>query len=368
MRKVTQVALALILFAGGLSPVNASGAATLSFVTTSAGEFQPAAGERVKIDFALGAPGIVTLELYSPDGDLVRSIASTAAFKPGRHSLEWDGRDDKGEVVPDEAYHPVLRCTCGESPAVADSRGVTGGAVIEKIRPELSSDGTIAFDLPHPSRTLVRVGIKGGAMMRAIDTWSPRAAGRVRVAWDGYDQSHATRLLGQPGLAVLVTAFTLPDHSLIASGNTRLNYFAYRKARGWSVPVVDGSSAKLERDGKRLARQASLPRSLMQDPRVSIRIIESVTQDAGGAYQIQGPVTFRVDMPDEDKWLVQQSLYEVGFFLDAQFVSEEETGFTPISWRWDPAGTASGEHTMTVNISGFWGQVGVASLRVVLSK
>ena len=67
-------------------------------------------------------------------------------------------------------------------------------------------------------------------------------------------------------------------------------------------------------------------------------------------------------MPAEDKWPLEQSLYEVSFFLDQQFVSEEETGYTPLTWRWDPAGLAPGLHVMTVNVSGYWGHVGVASV------
>ena len=64
---------------------------------------------------------------------------------------------------------------------------------------------------------------------------------------------------------------------------------------------------------------------------------------------------------------MQQSLYEVAFFLDYQFVSEEETGYTPLSWRW--AGNAEpGLHTMTVNISGLWGQVGVGTVKFLVKE
>lgn len=364
LRELTMVSWASLSIAG----VSLSQAAVIELKTSSATEFQPSAGQKTTIGYTLGTTGAVTLEIYSGDGDLVRSMRAKSPLRAGAHTFEWDGRDDQGRIVPDEAYHPVLKCACGEpTQVIVDSRRASGGVVIEKIRPQLGSDGTISFDLPQPSRALVRVGIKGGAMMRAIDTWSPRAAGRARVVWDGFDQSGVVNLLGQPGLAVLVTAFTLPDHTIIASGNEQITYTSYRASRDWTVPVVDTTPGKLERDGKRLSRQASLPRSLLHDPRVSIRIVEPAAEVAGGAYKVSGPVTFRVDMPAEDKWLVQQSLYEVGFFLDHQFVSEEETGYTPISWRWDPAGVAPGEHTMTVNISGFWGQVGVASVRLLLT-
>lgn len=162
-----------------------------------------------------------------------------------------------------------------------------------------------------------------------------------------------------------MTAFTLPDHAVIAYGNDRLTYFAYRTERGWKPPVPREQLGSLERDGKRLSRQALLPRSLLQDPRVRLKAEGRVVRRGGSdAVLVKGPLTFRVDIPQEDKWLLQQSLYEVAFFLDHQFVSEEETGYTPLSWRWLPAELPAGLHTMTVNVSGLWGQVGVASVRL----
>jgi hypothetical protein len=343
--------------------------AVAAFEPLARAEFQPSAGERLPIAIRLNRSGTVTLAIYSGDNDLMRTLVKGRTLGAGRHEFVWDGRDEQGLIVPNEAYQPVLTCVCGgDAPLVLDARGQTGGMVIEKIRPELSADGAIHFDLPTPARTLVRVGIKGGAMMRALDAWSPRSAGRVRLTWDGLDQSGVARLLGEPGLTVLVTAFSLPDHAIITSGSVPYNYFEYRSKRKWSVPAADAKHGALERDGKRLSRQASLPRSLLADPRVSLTIVENVPKTPSGLWKVKGPVTLKVDMPAEDKWLVQQSLYEVGFFLDYQFVSEEETGYTPLSWRWDPVGVAPGEHTMTVNISGFWGQVGVASIRMMIEK
>ena len=141
------------------------------------------------------------------------------------------------------------------------------------------------------------------------------------------------------------------------------DYAAYRTARGWEIPPLRIEEIRLERDGERLMRQSQVPLSHLPDPRVSLRIVEDLPRRDDGLLLVRGPVTFRVDMDAEDKWLLDQSLYEVSFFLDRRFVSEEETGYTPLSWRWDPAGLGPGAHTMTVNISGFAGHVGVASVR-----
>ena len=51
-------------------------------------------------------------------------------------------------------------------------------------------------------------------------------------------------------------------------------------------------------------------------------------------------------------------------FIDNEFVAEEEQGFVPFVWRWSPGryGIEPGEHVLTVNVSGYNGQVGVRNL------
>jgi hypothetical protein len=339
-------------------------AAALEIGALPAVEFRPASAESAKIPVRLTRAGEVFVDLFTGDGDRVRTLASDGPLPPGEHVLVWDGRDESGEVVPDEAYHIVLRCRCGPGEeGRSDPRQSSGGQSLGSIRPELGADGGITFDLKAPARVMVRVGARGGAMMRSLEVWRPRAPGRVRVQWDGMDASGVESLLGSEGLTVMVAAFALPDATLLTSGNRKRDYAAYRKARGWAWPQARQEDIRLERNGVRLMRQSQLPISSLRDPRASLAIVEKLPRRADGMPVIRGPVTFRADMAAEDKWALEQTLYEVSFFLDRQFVSEEETGFTPLSWRWDPAGVSPGPHTMTVNISGFAGHVGVASVR-----
>ena len=352
-----------LLITGGTVSASPARAATLEALPRP--EFQPSRGETVTIPVRLPSSCRLRVDIFTGDGDLVRSLADRQPRKPGRHGVVWDGRDSAGELVPDEAYHPVLSCRTAAGETVrADPRRNTGGWPLGSLKPVLSSDGTISVDLESPSRLLVRLGMKGGAMMRAVEAWTPRAAGRTRIKWDGYDASGVDRILGKEGLTVLVTGFSLPDGTIITSGNEKASYPAYRLRRGWGTPAVKPEEVKTERAGRRLSRQSQLPVSLLREPRVSITIAENASARSDGAFLAKGPITFRVNVPPEDRWLLQQSLYEVSFFLDQQFVSEEETGYTPLSWRWDPVGVSPGRHVMTVNLSGFWGQVGVASIPI----
>lgn len=344
------------------APASAAARAVLEPGALPNVEFHPARGETVALPFALRVPGHVRVQLYTGDGECIRTVKGEGKLAPGAHQLVWDGKDDQGEVVPDEAYHAVFVCDCGGREVRVDARRRSGGVSLDPVKPALSADGAIGFELREPARVLVRVGIKGGALMRSLRSWQPQAPGRTRLEWDGYDASGVERLLGKEGLAVMVTAFTLPSQTVIASGNARAGYVEYRRRRGLGTPTARVEEVALERDGQRLTRQSQVPVSLLRDPRTTLSVAEPLERRADGALTVSGPVTFRVDVPPEDRWLVQQSLYEVSFFLDQQFVSEEETGYTPLSWRWDPAGVSTGRHVVTVNVSGFWGHVGVASL------
>lgn len=351
----------VVLF--GMVPLAVAGGegAPLGFQERPRTEFQPAEGEELTIPFRLTEPGEVRLTLYSGDGDLIRGLGPRE-LEPGSHEWTWDGRDESGDVVPDEAYFPVLTCDCPKGRTVVDPRRESGGVPIEELGVRVAGDGTITYRLPEPARTLVRAGIEGGAMVKSLDTWSPHTAGRVRQNWKS-NGAMTAGLRNHPDRAVLVRAFTLPDHAIITSGNDRWDYLTYRRERNWPPPDFDPEAAKPSggEDG-RLARQARLPHSMRRDPSISLEVVDGVTGHSQGLPVIAEGATFRVDMAERDRWLMQQSLYEVAFFLDYRFVSEEETGYTPLSWRWS-GNTEPGVHTMTVNVSGLWGQVGVATIR-----
>ena len=61
---------------------------------------------------------------------------------------------------------------------------------------------------------------------------------------------------------------------------------------------------------------------------------------------------------------MQEQLYEVAFFVNGDFVSEEENGYVPIGWIWSTAALTPGRHLLTVNLTGFTGRVGTKTTSV----
>lgn len=337
--------------------------AQVSLLRLSSTELAAARGESVSYTVRTTTPGALTLEVLTGDGDVVRRLQQPAT-NAGEHSLAWDGKDAAGRPVPDEAYCVRALLEAGGKTMVDDPCQRSGGEVVAGLQPQLTASGDITYALPHAARVLIRVGVKNGAMMRSLSVWRPRPAGRNLQRWNGFDDSGLVDLRSDR-LALLVTAFRLPDFSVITTGNEGLDYRAWRSAQGWpEKPDLPQSAASqpLERGGQRIARQHYAARYKDREPRISVTLARRDGQPLDPAAPLPDELRISVDLHPEDRWLMQEQLYEVAFFVNGDFVSEEENGYVPIAWIWNTAGMKPGKHLLTVNLTGFTGRVGTRSI------
>ncbi|MEO6664931.1 MAG: FlgD immunoglobulin-like domain containing protein [Rubrivivax sp.] len=332
----------------------------------SAGELASATGAAVVYTVRTEQPGTLSLELLTGDGDVVRRLVKSDA-QAGAHQLSWDGKDERGQTVPDEAYcaRAVLQAASGR--VEDDPCKRTGGEVLANIKPSISPNSDIAYTLEKPARVLIRVGIKNGAMMRSLSVWRPRPAGRNLQRWNGFDESGQVDLRTDR-LALLVTAFQLPDFSVITTGQDGMDYRAWRTAQGWperpDTPVEGDKTTPLERNGVRIARQHYMARYKDSEPRITVAMEDLTGKSIGADGTAPEQVRLSVDLHPEDRWLMQEQLYEVAFFVDGDFVSEEENGYVPIGWLWNTSNLKPGRHLLTVNLTGFTGRVGTKTIVV----
>ena len=358
--------LLLILLFWPLPVLAGAGEAGVGFGDYQRTEFSPARGQTFEIPVSVRQDAAVEARILTSDGDPVRSLSSPGVWKPGTHHLVWDGKDDAGQVVPDEAYLPVIRATLPDgSVEIVDPRKHSGGEVVEDLNVRITASKDIAYTLPGPSRVMIRAGVKNGPMLRSLAEWAPRGAGQNIHRWDGHDQNGLVDLRREKDLTVLVTAFRLPEHAILVFGNRALDYRAYRKEKGWPDRVVRREDMRLVREGKRISRHYYFPRSRDAIPVITLTLPKELARSKAGLPVVNNgqAVLIRVDIPPADRWLMNESLYEVGFFLDQAFLAEEEQGYVPIGFLWRPKGLSPGTHLLSVNISGFSGKVGVASLQ-----
>lgn len=363
MVRILSAMLALIV----LFPLAAMGA-EVEFAPYASPEFNPSRGEKFRIPFKLSSEAEVSVKIFTSDGDHVTTVTKTGTLKPGTHELLWDGKDPKGMIVPDDAYVPVLSAKLKNGKTVdIDPRTYSGGEVVENLNVEVTPTQEITYHLPAPARVLIRVGIKNGPMMRSLINWVPKTAGKNIQRWNGFDADSLIDLRNHERLSVLVTAYQLPEHAIITMGNEKVSYGDYRSKKGFPDITRGASEMKLERDGKRISRNYYMPRFKDRDPKVFMALLGNQKKTQEGVPILEDATSVKVNITEEDRKLIQESLYEVAFFVDNEFVSEEEQGYMPLTWIYKPVGLAPGNHILTVNVSSLSGQMGVKSLAFNIS-
>lgn len=324
--------------------------------------FSPSQGEKFRVVLTgLKADTQGQLDLYSGDQDLITSLSFIA--KQDKTIVMWDGKDLDGQQVPDEAYSPVVRYTEDDIEKVADFRQTSGGEELESFEKNIE-DGRIEYTLPADARVLIRAGIKQGPMLRSVVDWHPRAAGFHAERWNGFDQDNVFNIAHDLGVGYLIAAYTLPSHSIITYGNTSEDYRTYRERKGWALPKMPLGMVQLSREGRRLSREYFQPLLQQRSPRITVKMTEPAGNREIREIKHLDEIVTLVDLHPDDEQYLDQSRYEVSFFVDNRFLAEEEQGYVPLRWKWSPSrfGLKPGKHILTVNISGYEGQVGVKNI------
>ncbi len=346
--------LNVTLFAGEL----------MTLLPYKSNEFSPALKQTFKLSYTLSEDANVTWEIYTPDNNLIRTIKADNS-KKGEHTIVWDGKDEKGVVVPDEAYNIVLTAKNSTHAQTIDPR-LTGGEILEELQTKVDKTGNISYTLSSPARVLVRAGIENGPLLRVISNWAVKNKGKVRQRWSMRDADNLIDIATLP-FGVAVSAFSLPKHTIITINNKTLDYYTYFKDQNLSCNTLPKEKQLLEREGKAISKHIYACRIKDRDPRLYLSMPKNNEKEQNLSVLTNGkPTLVKVSMHPEDEALLEKAKYEVSFFVDFEFISEEELGFMPISWNFVPNGIKKGEHILTVNVSSFTGQVGVKSYKFIL--
>ncbi|MEO8190421.1 MAG: hypothetical protein ABI682_08760 [Acidobacteriota bacterium] len=171
---------------------------------------------------------MISISILDPDGLVVRHLISRSRAPRGRRAWVWDGRDDVGEVVSDEAYS--FKLDIGSRTAYFPASERQQEISIERAEFD-AHRGLISYELPRASRVRITAsdGVQGG-ISRVIVDWQPRTAGSILEPWNGFDESGQINILSSRESRISIEARALSKNPLIALGNRRLN-FQDRKAK-----------------------------------------------------------------------------------------------------------------------------------------
>ena len=312
----------IVLFAGlCLASVAAFSETTLELVDDAVKQFNPSAGEIARLAVIV-PPNSERIEavVYASDGEKVRTLGTKGDIGE-RAELIWDGRNERGNIVPDEAYglHLTALDASGTLITELDLRE-NGNAPLSFASGRMNADLSIEATLERAARVQVRIGIEGGPLLRTLDDWRPRVAGRFTVPWDGYDQSGVAYVADDTALKTLVSTRELPKGAFLTFGSD----------------------------------------SITQEYAISPNLLSILTTCASKNAERM----FDVTVNRAASKIPVDGDYEVAFYVDHAFVSEEERGYLPIRWRWNASGTTRNHHLLTVNLLKFDGDILLGSTRV----
>jgi flagellar hook assembly protein FlgD len=303
------------------------------------------------VGFVLSAAAAVQLNIYDREDYLIRRIDAGPRTK-GEQRIEWDRRDSDGHIVPAGVYTYAIHATQKDQSRIYDLSDLTGGEIVavDAIAYDAATK-KLTFQTAKPGMVLLRAGIKDGMLLKTVVNVQPYPAGSHEIRWDGWDESHTIDLGTHPRLSFAGEAWGLPTNAVMLSSG------AESKPQEYQRPSTERRDAGEMPFGRNI--HYYYERVGGRD--VSIEFT-SLSSNASAAQPLTGPSNFRVVIAPSDLPFINTQRYEVVFFLNGSMLYENETAYSPFTWRWDPSLLPAGQHVLTAVISTFSGYFGSASL------
>lgn len=197
---------------------------TLSNVGISRNTINTAASEFSTIFFTIDAPATVTLKIIpenqGPTGTPVYQ-SSQAAPAAGAYLFTWDGKNNAGQVVPDEAYIYILEASVGTSAGLYSPPAPTGTGTVNcsqstGLDPAKNIPMTVTYTPAQPSR--VNIVIDWGSQNFKIMDAVAATQDSHTFVWDGRNPSG--KLLDFGAKATCSVASLLGENHIITTGDT----------------------------------------------------------------------------------------------------------------------------------------------------
>jgi len=313
----------------------------------------------VVVRYRLSRAASVSLDIVDAAGHVVRRM-ETAAQDAGPWQAAWNGRDETGRVVPSGVYRYVLQARASDgTQATHDLSAATGG---EELEPrDFTFDratGRLRWLMPRAGRARLRIGIEGFPHLRTLLDWEPMEAGEQQLTWDGLDASGLIRAIDHPNLMVKLSAYALPDNTIIVRGSSS------------DADAVASSPMPATYPSEHAAGRGYLharhPREGCHEAKLAIQFHDGTRYDDQRRPRLSGMVPVRVTLEARDASSLTNERFEVALYEDLQFLFEEEESLNPFTFLWDTTRLTPGAHLLTVNVLGYEDHYGVVTQPIVI--
>jgi hypothetical protein len=191
-----------------------------------------AAAERTTVTIDFSQTGRASVVVVDRDGYPVRALLN-AQPASGSVTLHWDGRDDSGRMVADEAYSLKVdwRGPEGTETYFPANAPATMSAI--EARSYDRRMATLVYSLPRASRVHIQAGTAAidpktkklvGPVMKTLVNREPRVSGTIAEHWNGYDESGSIFVPDLKDFVVAIAVTPLPENSIITFGNRQRRF------------------------------------------------------------------------------------------------------------------------------------------------
>ena len=323
--------------------------------------FNPSDGETVQIKFISTHEGQAIVRIYDRLSYLVREFSLEHIGGESPVTVEWDGRDESGAIVPNEAYFFTVEVWDQQGRSAEYNPSASNRApVVPLITRYDSLKKNVSFELSEDSVVDIRAGIAdGGPLLMTLVEWKPYLKGRHSIAWDGWDVSKTLHVAKQDKQHLFTQIAPLPENSILTYGNTDLGDQLYSH-------LVGDNNINLrarESDSKPYSQLDVLPFKEI-NPEFTFDF-GRVTRNKDGLALLRGEVPITIRLNETIQQRVTEVRYEILVFIDNEFVTEIEEGRSPARLLLDMAPLTDGEHWVTVNVVTLQGGLATASQRFI---
>lgn len=214
--------------APAVAPAGANHHTVFGSVSLDHRQLNAALDGTASVAVTLRRAGTLDVMVVDRDGFPVRQLARGSAAPAATSRFSWDGRDDAGRIVPDEAYSFRIVWSGGGQREVyfpANQAAHMQSVPIDGFSPQ---NATLSYSLAVPSRVHVqagvavknpKTGVMEGPVLKTVVNRAPRAAGRIAEHWNGLDESGALFLPDLKNFVLAIATTPLPESSVITIGN-----------------------------------------------------------------------------------------------------------------------------------------------------
>lgn len=324
----------------------------------------PLNGQQAGIHFSGSVDGQAIIRIYDRKFYQVREISLESVEAEKMNTAFWDGKDDQGLAVPNEAYFFTIEVLAYSGTLVEYDPTVLLKLELKPFQVQYDSNSLkLNFTLDQDAVVDIRSGIAdGGPMVNKLIEWEPMLRGKYSIPWDGWDAHHVMHVAKHAKHHLFAQIVPLPDHSIFITGNPQTQGKLYSTLHDRNTRILKRKENTAYSD--QLFSQLDVYPYKEISPLFSFEFngAQSNKQDLP---VLRDEVILTIRLEESVKQSVTEARYEILVFIDDHFVTEVEEGRSPARLALDTSLIGIGEHVITINVVTLQGGVATSSKRFI---